>query len=120
MRIRIPTKETIKRNTMSEMKELGIHKPYYNRMIDLYAETLHDYYRLRNEYAESGYREEVETGTGSTKRSGTSVAIDEKLGCILQFSDKLGLTPQAFEKITTENQTKSSLADVLSKFDSDD
>ena len=32
------TKETIKKNTIEDMKKLGIYKPEYDRVIDIYEE----------------------------------------------------------------------------------
>ena len=35
---RLPGKETIRRKTIADMKKLGIYKPQYNRIIEIYAE----------------------------------------------------------------------------------
>ena len=53
---RIVKKDSIKTATIKDMKELGIHKPQYNRLIDIYAETVHQYLRAVAEFEDSGHQ----------------------------------------------------------------
>ena len=110
----IPTKETIKRKTIKDMKELGIHKPQYNRLIDIYAGLVHQYLLALNEFEESGYQYEVATGSGGTKKSPIVATMENLRKDILQYSDRLCLNPKSFESVTIETENKSKLASVLS------
>lgn len=51
------------------MKELGTHKVQYNRIIDIYAGLVHQYLIALRDFEASGYKYEVETGAGGTKKS---------------------------------------------------
>lgn len=108
------TKETIKRATITDMNKLGIHKPQYNRLIDIYAELVSQYLKLTQEFEEGGYKYEVYTGQGGSKKS-PIVAIFETLRKdILAYSDRLCLNPKALETVMAEKDLKKSkLAQVL-------
>ena len=112
---RIPTKDTIKRATIKDMKELGIHRPQYNRLIDVYAETVHQYLRAVDEFEKSDYEYETETAAGNPKKSGIVSAMESLRKDILQYSDRLCLNPRSLENVTAESGTKSTLATVLSE-----
>lgn len=118
---RVTTKETIKRRTIRDMKELGIHKPQYNRIIDIYSELVHQYLLALKEFEEGGYQYEVSTGTGGTKKSGIVSAMENLRKDILQYSDRLGLTPKGYESLKDDGnknkEKKSGLANILSKLD---
>ena len=118
---RVTTKETIKRRTIRDMKELGIHKPQYNRIIDIYSELVHQYLLALKEFEEGGYQYEVPTGTGGTKKSGIVSAMENLRKDILQYADRLGLTPKGFESLkndeSTKEEKKTGLAEILSKLD---
>ena len=112
---RIPTKDTIKRATIKDMKELGIHRPQYNRLIDVYAETVHQYLRAVEDFEKSNYEYETETAAGNPKKSGIVSAMESLRKDILQYSDRLCLNPRSLENVTAESGTKSTLATVLSE-----
>jgi len=65
---RAPTKETIKRTTITDMKALGVHKPQYNRLIDIYAELVYQYNTLSAEFENGGFQYEVSTDQGGAKK----------------------------------------------------
>lgn len=114
---RITKKETIKRATIKDMKELGIHKPQYNRLIDIYAETVHQYLRAVADFEESNYQYETETAAGNPKKSGIVTVMENLRKDILQYSDRLCLNPRSLENVTSESGKKSTLASVLSELD---
>lgn len=115
---RATTKETIKRRTIRDMKDLGIHKPQYNRIISIYAGLVEQYLRAEIEFEESGYVYETETAAGNPKKSSIVSTMENLRKDILQYSDRLGLTPKSFETLTAEDKNKKSgLADILSKLD---
>lgn len=114
---RITTKETIKRATIKDMKTLGTHKPQYNRLIDIYADTIHQYLRAVADFEESGYQYETETAAGNPKKSGIVSTMETLRKDILQYSDRLCLNPRSLENVTAESGKKSKLASVLSELD---
>lgn len=111
---KVPTKETIKRKTIEDMKKLGVHKPQYNRLIDIYAELVFQYNILTVEFENNGYQYEVETDQGGTKKSPIVATLESLRKDILAYSDRLCLNPKSIETVTTEKGSKSKLASVLS------
>jgi len=115
---RVPTKETVKRATIRDMKKLGIHKPQYNRLIGIYAGLVHQYLLAVQEFEESGSQYETETAAGNPKKSGIVSAMENLRKDILQYSDRLCLNPKSLETVTTESAGKSKLAAVLDRLGS--
>lgn len=114
---KVPSKETIKRRTVEDMKSLGIHKTQYNRLIDIYSELVFQYLTLNNEFEEGGYQYEVSTDQGGTKKSPIVATLETLRKDILAYSDRLCLNPKSLENVTIESQNKSKLASVLSKLE---
>lgn len=108
-----PSKETIKRRTIEDMKKLGVHKPQYNRLIDIYSELVHQYCRLTIGFEEGGYQYEVATDQGGSKKSPIVATLENLRKDILAYSDRLCLNPKALESVTVETGKKSVLASVL-------
>lgn len=109
------TKETIKRATIADMKKLGIHKPEYNRLIDIYADLVFRYQEALEEFEANGCQYETETAAGGTKKSALVSTIESLRKDILAYSDRLCLNPKALETVTAETGNKSKLAQVLSE-----
>jgi len=100
------------------MKDIGIHKPQYNRIIDIYAGLVHQYLRAVVEFEEGDYEYVEMTAAGNPKKSSIVSTMENLRKDILQYSDRLGLTPKAFESLKAEQEQKGSgLADILSKLD---
>lgn len=115
---RVTTKETIKRRTIRDMKDLGIHKPQYNRIIDIYSELVYQYFLALKDFEESGFEYETKTAAGNPKKSSIVSTMENLRKDILQYSDRLGLTPKSFETLTADDNKKGSgLAGILSKLD---
>lgn len=110
---KLPTKETIKRSTIADMKALGVHKPQYNRLINIYSDLVFLYNESMQEFEESGRVYETETAAGGSKKSPMVAALETLRKDILAYSDRLGLNPKALETITAEQAGKSKLASVL-------
>lgn len=110
----ITSKETIKRRTIDDMKKLGIHKPQYNRLIDIYSELVFQYETLTDKFEKGGYRYEVSTDQGGTKKSPIVATLETLRKDILAYSDRLCLNPKSLENVTAETSKKSTLASVLS------
>lgn len=110
-----PTKETIKRRTIADMKELGVHKSQYNRMIDLYSGLVYEHLVLSKEYEEGGYRFQVMTDQGGAKKAPIVATLETLRKDILAYSDRLCLNPKSLETVTAETESKSTLASVLGR-----
>lgn len=107
------TKATIKRNTISHMKALGVFKPQYDRIIDIYAELCEQYDKLTKEFIKGGYDFEVSTAQGGAKKAPIVATLESLRKDILAYSDRLCLNPKSIETVTTEKATKSKLVSVL-------
>lgn len=116
----ITSKETIKRRTISDMKKMGTHRSEYNRIIDIYSQLINQYLILTKEFQDGGYEHEVPTADGSTKKAPIVATLESLRKDILQYSDRLCLNAKSYGDRVVEKGSTSSLADVLSKFDSDD
>jgi phage terminase small subunit len=107
------SKETIKRATITDMNKLGIHKPQYNRLIDIYSDLVFQYLKLTKEFEDSNYKYEVETDQGGSKKSPIVATLETLRKDILAYSDRLCLNPKSLEAVTAEVTGKSKLSDVL-------
>lgn len=116
---KIPTKETIKRRTISDMKSLKVHKPEYNRLVDIYAELVYQYLKLNTEFEKEGYQYETYTAAGGAKKSPIVATLESLRKDILAYSDRLCLNPKSTlqQKENTSEKGKSSLASVLSSLE---
>lgn len=110
-----PTKETIKRATVADMKALGIHKPQYNRIIDIYAELVFQYNTLTKEFEDGGYQYEVSTDQGGAKKSPILASLETLRKDILAYSDRLCLNPKSLDTVTVDKPKESKLQSLLSK-----
>ncbi len=109
----VPTKETIKRRTIKDMKDLGVHKPQYNRIIDAYADIVHQYLILTEKFEEEGYEYESFTAAGGAKKSPIVATLESLRKDILTYSDRLCLNPKSSDTPNKGNQKKSGLAEAL-------
>lgn len=110
----VPTLETIKRATIKDMKDLGVHKPQYNRLIDIYSGLVQQYLLALRDFEEDGFQYETETAAGNPKKSAISASLESLRKDILQYSDRLCLNPKSIESVTKDTGKKSTLANVLS------
>lgn len=107
------TKETIKRATIANMKALGIYKPEYNRLIDIYAELVEQYGIITQRFVDGDYPFEVPTSDGGSKKAPIVATLENIRKDILAYSDRLCLNPKSLETVTAETGKKSVLATVL-------
>lgn len=112
---RIISQNTIKKTVIRDMKSLGVYRPEYDRLIDIYAGLIHQYQRALKDFEESGCKYETETGTGGTKKSAIVATLENLRKDILAYSDRLCLNPKALENVTTDSGSKSKLAQILSE-----
>ena len=110
-------KETIKKNTINDMKKLGCYKPEYDRIIDIYAELNEQYIILSERLANSKYDCEVSTGADGVKKSPLVATLESLRKDILQYSDRLCLNPKSRQDNTNKEQKQSTLAKALELID---
>lgn len=108
-------KETIKKQTIKDMKSLGIYKSEYNRVINIYAELVSQYSKISQKFEDDEHPFEVSTADGGSKKSPVVLTLETLRKDILAYSDRLCLNPKALESITIENKKKSKLDDVLKR-----
>jgi len=115
--VKIPSKEAVKRATIRDMKQLGVYKPEYNRLIDIYAGLVHEYFSLLDRFEQEGRQYTTFTAAGGTKKSAIVAALEALRKDILQYSDRLCLNPKAFENVTVETASASKLVKALAELD---
>ena len=110
-------KDTIKKNTIDDMRNLGVYKPEYDRVIDIYSELCEQYERLSREFVNGGYQYSVDTAQGGEKKSPIVATLETLRKDILAYSDRLCLNPKALESVTVESGKKSTLAGILASLE---
>lgn len=99
------------------MTDLGVYKPQYNRLIEMYVDLIVQYEKFNNEFIATGYQYETETAAGGTKKSAISATLETLRKDILAYSDRLCLNPKAIESVTIDKKSKSKLATMLSSLE---
>lgn len=90
------TKATIKKQTIRDMKKLGVYRVEYERIVDIYSGLCEQYHRLMEEYDRNGaYAYSVDTGAGGEKKSPLVGTIEAVRRDILAYSDRLMLNPKS-------------------------
>lgn len=114
---KIPTKTTIKKRTIKDMKELGVYKEQYRDLIDVYVDMYQSYLIAMQDFEDSGRKYETETAAGNPKKSAIVDSIEKLRKDILAYSDRLCLNPKSIENVTAEKAKKSTLASVLNNLE---
>lgn len=107
------TKATIKKQTIEDMKKLGVYYLKTNREIDIYAGMLEEYYNLTKEFENSGRRYSSGTGAGGQKKSALCSARETLRRDILAYADHLGVTPKAILNAKQKPPEKESKLEAL-------
>ena len=89
------TKETIAKNTVRDMQVLGVYKPEYDPLINVYADIYSQYLKANKQFEDSGYAYETETAAGGTKKTAIVSALENLRKDILYYSDRLCLNPKS-------------------------
>lgn len=108
-------KAAIKKKTIESMKALGVYKPEYDPVIEVYSELCEQYQRLTKQFKESGYQHYEYTAQGGTKKASVVATLESLRKDMLAYSDRLCLNPKALENVTLDQPKKSKLAQVLSE-----
>lgn len=111
-------KESIKKQTVKKMKELGTYKPEFDDVIDIYSGLCSEYRRLEISFYSGGQIYTAKTNSGDVKKSPIVSAMENLRKDILSYSDRLNLNPKAFFKNTTTKSSKgeSKLEKALRKY----
>lgn len=108
-------KDTIKAQTVREMKSMGTYRSEYDALIDVYAGLREQYERLLMEYSDGkSYKYATLTADGGEKKSPLSLTLESLRKDILAYSDRLMLNPKARADSGKKPEKKSKLAGVLS------
>lgn len=113
----IPTKNSIKLATIKDMKKLGVHKPEYNRLVNIYAGLVYQYHILLDGFESGGYQYETETADGGSKKSAIVATLESLRKDILAYSDRLCLNPQATKEKSVKPKKISKLGEALKNLD---
>lgn len=114
---KIPSKATLKKRTIADMKALGVYKVEYRDLIEVYVDIYQDYLQARDDFDKSGRQYETETAAGNPKKSAIVDSIEKLRKDLLAYSDRLCLNPKSLENVTAEKEGKSKLASVLSNLE---
>lgn len=100
------TFETIRVNTISEMNKLGIYKPEYNQVIDVYCSLIERYLKVNEQIEDVDYN----------IRTSRCLSEENLRRDILKYASELGLTPAGLKKINDKalgNKKTSAIAEAL-------
>lgn len=103
--------------TKADMKVLGIYKPQFDPIINVYAETLYQYNETNKRYLKGGMKNQTKT-SGGMKTSPIVGILTNLKKEIITYSDRLGLTPKALDSIKNaqEEEKKTRLEIALEGF----
>lgn len=111
------SKQTIKKEAIKNMKELGTYKPQFGTMINNYAGMQHQYEVFEEMFAEKEYQitEAYTNKAGATNDRKVPIytAMEGLRKDIASYSDKLGLNPKALEGIKVDKASESKLESIL-------
>lgn len=79
------------------MVELGIYKPEFEPVIEIYGQLMEQYAELTKRFVDSGLDFEERTNAG-TKKAPIVTTLESLRKDILSYSTQLGLTPQGLLK----------------------
>ncbi|VTR62455.1 Phage terminase, small subunit [Actinobacillus pleuropneumoniae] len=111
------TKQSLEKEIQEEMTALGIYKPEYKKLINIFAGMLFQYQEFERQFEESGFQltEEYTNKAGATndRKVPLYTAMESLRKDIATYSDRLCLNPKSLETVTTEAKNKSTLISVI-------
>lgn len=107
------TKATIKKQTILDMKKLGVYYLETGREIDIYAGMVEEYYDLTREIDNAECRYSAGTGAGGQKKSALCSARESLRRDILAYADRLCITPKAIRDTQQKPPGKESKLEAL-------
>lgn len=94
------TKDTIKKNTIRDMRELGFYHKEFDPIIDVYSGMMSQYIRLLRLIKEEDY----------VIRSESVISVENLRKDIMRYASELGLTTQGHKKLTGEKAARPKLS----------
>lgn len=113
----LPTKtsdERVKkifRNTIKQMKALNVYKPEYDRIIRVYSQLCEQYDTLTSQFIDADYNCVSSTAAGGEKKDPLVSTLEALRKDILNYSDRLCLTPKSFDSMNLKPPAKESKLD---------
>lgn len=106
-----------KKQVIQNMKKLGVYKPEFDVMIEIYVGLVKQYNELNKQFKESNYEVEEKTGySDNTKRSPIVSSLENLRKDVLRYANELGLTPAGLKRINEKglgDKKLSPLAEAL-------
>ena len=110
---KIPTIETIKRRTISNMKSLGTYQVQFASIISRYAELVYQYNYLNREFENSNFEIQVSTGQSGVKKSPIIASLETLRKDLLTYEDRLLLNPKSLKDIENKDESVSPFAKFI-------
>ena len=79
---------------VQDMKQLGVYKPEFNGIIDLYVDMVAQYNLAWDEFVESGCVAECKTKAGGVRKTAALTTMEELRRQIGTYADRLCITPK--------------------------
>ncbi len=111
--------KNIDKQTRDQMKALGVYKPEFEPIIEVYSQLREQYKFLTERFIASNYDIEESTNTGS-KKAPIVTTLETLRKDILAYATQLGLTPQGLLKTDDKafkQKKQSALAAALKGLD---
>lgn len=92
---KIPTEETIYKDTIAQMKQLKTYNYAFNRLVRIYAGMVRQYYEALQVWEEEGSPISTPSASNSTKKHPALDQIEKLRKDILAYSTQLMLNPKS-------------------------
>lgn len=92
---KIPTEETIYKDTIAQMKSLKTYNSAYNRLVRIYAGMVRQYYEALRAWEGIGSPITTPSASNSTKKHPALDQIEKLRKDILSYSTQLMLNPKS-------------------------
>lgn len=113
----IKTKSACITSVKRDMKNLGIYRSEYDKIIEIFGGMVFQYMTFEKQFEESGYKIEEEytnkAGATNMRKVPLYTAMESLRKDIATYSDKLGLNPKTLDAITVEHHVESKLSGAL-------
>lgn len=108
-------KKSIINQTRDQMQALGVYKPEFEPIIEIYSQLREQYNILTQRFIDSDYDFKEYTNTG-TKKAPIVTTLEALRKDILAYAAQLGLTPQGLlkaDEAAFRKKKESSLGSIL-------
>lgn len=113
--------KTILDQTRAVMKNQNTYNSSYNRILKLYASTMHQFLLLNKQWQDSGYETYIVTENGGVKKNPLLDQLNVLRKDVITLSDRLLLNPKTAKEIAKiEPPPKKSVFASLLADDADD